>query len=301
MKLSFIIPYYEVPENMLRQCIDSIICLNGIDACDREIIIVDDGSKNDISSLLKQYGDSVRYIRQDNMGPGAARNHGLQVAQGEWIQFVDADDTLFSRNYDSLIQNIDSQEYDMVMFEFTHHAERYGEPTEGYRRCSGVEYMLHNNMKAHPVLFVFRKSILGDLTFQQGIFHEDELFTPQLVLNAQSILVSNTTAYYYRLREGSTMVRRDWEWKILRLDNLLTVITTLDSICHSEQGNRQKALRRKVSQLTMDYLYNIVTLTHSWRELRERISSLRNDNLYPLHIKAYTWKYLVFSLITKIV
>lgn len=301
MKLSFIIPYYEVPEEMLRQCIDSIVSLKSINVYDREIIVVDDGSRNDIKSLVEGYGKNVIYLRQENEGPGSARNRGLEIAQGEWIQFVDADDSLLSDNYDTLICNIDNHDYDMIMFEFTHHAEGYEKPTKEYHRCSGVDYMLHNNMKAHPVLFVFKKNILKDLRFERGLFHEDELFTPQLVLNAQNILVSKAKAYYYRLREGSTMVRLDIEWITLRLNNLFTVIKSLDKICQSEQNQRQKALRRKVSQLTMDYIYNIVTLTHSIRELKERLSLLRKNNLYPLPIKAYTWKYLLFSLITKIV
>jgi glycosyltransferase involved in cell wall biosynthesis len=57
-----------------------------------EVIVVDDGSKDDTLSRLKQYGDRIRVISQANAGPAAARNRGIAVAHGELIAFLDSDD-----------------------------------------------------------------------------------------------------------------------------------------------------------------------------------------------------------------
>jgi glycosyltransferase involved in cell wall biosynthesis len=57
-----------------------------------ELIIVDDGSTDETPELIRSFGSRVRAIRQDNAGPGAARNHGLRHATGEFIRFIDADD-----------------------------------------------------------------------------------------------------------------------------------------------------------------------------------------------------------------
>lgn len=57
-----------------------------------EVIVIDDGSTDGTASLAGGYADAVRYVRQENQGTSAARNHGVQLAQGEFIAFLDADD-----------------------------------------------------------------------------------------------------------------------------------------------------------------------------------------------------------------
>jgi len=61
-----------------------------------EVIVVDDGSKDDTLPRLKQYGDRIRVVSQANAGPAAARNRGIAVAQGELIAFLDSDDLWLS-------------------------------------------------------------------------------------------------------------------------------------------------------------------------------------------------------------
>jgi hypothetical protein len=57
-----------------------------------EVLVVDDGSRDDTAAIAERCGAPVRVIRQANAGPSAARNHGARVAQGEWVAFLDADD-----------------------------------------------------------------------------------------------------------------------------------------------------------------------------------------------------------------
>ena len=95
MRFSLIVPVYNVAD-YLQKCIDSIL---KNDCSDCEIILVDDGSTDGLSSEIcdrnaSAYPHLIRTIHQQNKGLGGARNTGIQQAKGEYLFFVDSDDTI---------------------------------------------------------------------------------------------------------------------------------------------------------------------------------------------------------------
>ena len=86
--ISVVIPTYNSAQYITR-AIDSVLAQEG---CVYEVIVIDDGSTDNTRSLLQSYGDRIRYVYQKNQGVSAARNHGIQIAQGAYIAFLDADD-----------------------------------------------------------------------------------------------------------------------------------------------------------------------------------------------------------------
>lgn len=87
-KFSVIIPAYNSAATLAR-ALDSVLAQTW-PAYD--IIVVDDGSTDAIADVLAGYGEKIRYLRQDNTGVSAARNHGAKMAGGDWLAFLDADD-----------------------------------------------------------------------------------------------------------------------------------------------------------------------------------------------------------------
>lgn len=85
---SIIIPAYNSEATLVR-AIDSVLDQN---YQAQEIIVVDDGSTDGTPEVAARYGSKLCYIRQDNAGVSSARNHGAQVASGDWLAFLDADD-----------------------------------------------------------------------------------------------------------------------------------------------------------------------------------------------------------------
>lgn len=111
---SIIVPVYNV-EQYIRECLDSIAQLK---AFEWEAILVDDGSTDASGSICDEYAkreSRFRVIHQANAGVSAARNAGLEAARGEWVWFVDSDDTI---NPDFEIVNPEVMgSADYVMFE----------------------------------------------------------------------------------------------------------------------------------------------------------------------------------------
>lgn len=91
--LSVIIPVYN-RKDMIRDCLKGFL---GTEATGTEVIVVDDGSGDGSPEVVEQLaatsrGARIRLVRQANAGPGAARNHGVRLAKGDWIAFLDSDD-----------------------------------------------------------------------------------------------------------------------------------------------------------------------------------------------------------------
>lgn len=308
--VSFIIPCYNLPAELIRECVDSIMALT-LGGDEREIIVVDDGSEVSPMDGLTGLEGEIVYIRQPNGGLSAARNTGLRAARGKYIQFVDGDDRLIQAPYEHCLDIVRYKSPDMVMFRSVSRCGAvYGSklPLSGRgavnlpfvcpQPVSGAEYMLSNNLRAAAWGYVFRCGILGDLWFDEALSsHEDEDFTPRLVLRAARLFATSADAYYYRLRPGSITGRNDLDHILRRLQNIERVVYKLASSAAAKLPDRdKKAMERRVAQLTMDYLYNVIHLTHDGELLRDAIGRLRGKGLFPLPGRPYTRKYACFRM-----
>ena len=290
--VSFIITYHNEPVEMVEQCIDSILALSLSDK-EREIVLVDDGSDTNILMALASYHDKMTYIRQPNSGLSVARNTGLKMVSGTYIQFVDADDYLLTPAYEHTLDLARYHNPDIVLFHFTHKHENqtpFVLPTP----MSGSEYMRHNNLCASACGYIFKRSVLGDLRFTPGILHEDEEFTPQLILRCERLFSTEDKCYFYRQRKDSIMHSDNNKHLLQRLNDTESIIYHLFAKKETLPIGDQPALKRRIDQLIVDYLYNTMCLTHSMREVESRIKRLETKGLFPLPDKGYTKKYSAF-------
>ena len=112
-KLSILIPAYNV-ENYIEKCINSVLNLD----INYEIIIINDGSKDNTKKILEKYKkyDYIKIINQKNMGISSTRNNLLREAKGKYIFFLDSDDYINKDNFNNLLKEIDNQ--DLIMFNY---------------------------------------------------------------------------------------------------------------------------------------------------------------------------------------
>jgi len=93
LRFSIVIPTYNYGR-FLDRAVSSALAQPGDDF---EVLVVDDGSTDDTPRVVERFGDDLRYVRQQNRGAAAARNRGAELAAGEWIVFLDADDRLLPK------------------------------------------------------------------------------------------------------------------------------------------------------------------------------------------------------------
>jgi len=212
MKLSIVIPVYNV-ESFVKQTLETVFATG---ATDFEIIVVNDGTKDRSMDIVREFADwpNLRIIEQRNQGLSAARNRGLEAAQGEFVWFVDSDDYLLEDGVGKVLDLLEKRpETDVLMFPLEWGGEdgtfiRLDIQVKEERSFSGKELIRNRWFPLWAVQrFVFRRSIAQkrDLRFPVGLIHEDEFFGPALVYCAETVRVFDKPVYCYRSRGGSIM------------------------------------------------------------------------------------------------
>ena len=171
MELSIVIPIYNV-ERTLQRCIDSVL---GQSFQDFEMILVDDGSKDNSSVMADEIAQSdsrISVIHQSNQGLSAARNTGIKVAKGKYITFIDSDDFIAQDTYKGIIDLLNAHpEYDILEFSVI---ERYGSKAQHTLILDDcvikqTEYWLKGQAYRHTYAWnkIYKRELLPILNFQR--------------------------------------------------------------------------------------------------------------------------------------
>ena len=203
MKLSIVIPVYNVA-NYLRRCVKS--CLSqDVSIDDYEIILVDDGSTDEssiIADALQDEYEIIRVIHQSNMGLSEARNHGFDIAKGDYVWFVDSDDWIQINSLSTIIKVCYENNLDVLSFCSADIIDYTPKRRYSYDRLQGVisgKEVLDFALYPPCIPFsVYKRAFLLDnhLRFFPGIFHEDSEFQPRAYFFAKRVLMSNDIFYF---------------------------------------------------------------------------------------------------------
>ena len=218
--VSVIVPVYN-SSRTIRQCFDS---LTHQTLDDFEVIAVDDGSRDESTSIVEEYrkGDSrFSLMRQENAGPGAARNVGLDAARGKYVLFVDADDWVDSTLLEKAVSRAEGLCADVVIWDAWLENERTGERCLSARvridRCDpsvsrrSNPYILFQSFQNWPWNKLFLRSFLeeNDIRFQDDLRHtEDLLFTDKALACARLITGIPEALSHYRIGQNASAMSR---------------------------------------------------------------------------------------------
>lgn len=253
MKFSVIIPVYNV-EAYLRDCLDSVLKQT---FADWEAICVNDGSTDGSANILNEYAapeSRIKVVTQPNGGLSAARNAGIDAAEGEYVLFLDSDDWLEENALEVLSANLEDE--DMLCFS----GRRYFESDRAFHEAdqlkpqsyaSGMDYYNANALSVRDFAFVcvvlriYKREFLSrhGLQFKEGIFHEDNLFTPLACYYAGKVKVINECLYDYRVRSNSITTTIN----VKRLRDLLGTANTLAAFFVPKQGFDKTTVYRAIT------------------------------------------------------
>ena len=201
--------------------------------------------------------------------------------------------------YHECLQAARTYQDDIITFHYTRKLSDKKQIIRPRQIMSGEEYMNHQNLRGSVWGYLFRRELLGSLHFTPGIdYSEDEEFTPQLFFKANSIYPTYLIAYFYRSHDASAIHQSHPEKITKRLDDTEKVIFHLQHICETLPIHQQSAFKRRIAQLTMDYLYEMMILKEDKDEIRSRIDSLIKKELFPLPNRHYTSTYTLFRWMT---
>ena len=219
--ISVIIPIYKV-EKYLCRCVDSVLAQT---YTNMEIILVDDGSPDNCPVMCDEYArqDSrVKVIHQENAGLSGARNAGIDMAQGQWLAFVDSDDYLAADFLEQLYQACVDTDSSLSVCRWEYvRGETIPEHGTGETRVYTGREMLANLYVPDGAYFVvawnklYRKELFEDIRYPLGRIHEDEATTYRIYDKVKKAAYVDRSLYGYfvtpvSITRGFNPKRMDW-------------------------------------------------------------------------------------------
>ena len=213
-EISIIVPVYQV-EKYIRQCIDSILAQTFTDF---ELILVDDGSKDNSGKICDEYAEKdkrIRVIHKENGGLSDARNKGLDNAAGKYFMFVDGDDYIAPNMAECLHNSILKADADIAACNYRYIFESDGEKdfaTENKAEVLNSNEIFYNRKNERNYGFwtvawnkLYKREKFKSLRFRFGKYHEDEFWANDIYqMDIKAVTVSESL-YYYRQRGNSIM------------------------------------------------------------------------------------------------
>ena len=209
--VSILVPVYN-SEKYLRQCLDSIVNQTYKDL---QVVIVDDGSKDNSLSICREYADKYEFIEvyhQGNAGVASARNALLDKAKGDYTIFIDSDDWIEPDMIEGLLHYIAEYDLDIVICgsvsEYNDSATAvdtsYCSPLIDNREEAVKKFILHKELNGSLWNKLVKTSLFHNLRFAKDIWYgEDALMMWQVLQRVNRIGSMPTPYYHYRMNDAS--------------------------------------------------------------------------------------------------
>lgn len=294
LKLSIIIPLYN-SEKYIAASLDSLLDQD-LSKTDYEIIVVNDGSTDNSLTIVEEYTQkhsNIFVFSQINQGASVARNHGIKIANGEFLYFVDSDDYITSNVFKKLIGFLD-KEVDLLAFR-TIQTTRIDLKKSNLDRLndfslqtmSGTDFILKYGYKDAVGWFFVRKQFLisNNLFYMEGEKLEDISFNLELFTTINKLYYVAIDVYRYVHRANSIMTKNDPSHDreiILSYERVVSEFLNKITVYKYQNTEISKNLNWKKNIYHFFLFMRLLRSNLSISEIDKKIMQYKRINLYPL-------------------
>ncbi len=297
-------------ENYIKETLDSILESKYKDEI--EIIITNDGSKDNSGSIISNYKEKypniINYIDQENNGAGSTVNNGIRKATGEYFKMVDGDDWVITENLDKLIEYLKEGDVDAVVSNF----EYYYELDKSFKK--GPSYCINNReiydfekvcmeMDVATSTVTYRTKLLQDNNIEVSKrFYSDYQFQVYPVPFIQTISYLDIETYVYRIgREGQSVSVKGYQNHIVDHQNVMYQLIDYyeknKDIC---EPNKKSYILKKIStfiNVDLSVLLSFKTCKENKNKIINTINNIekRSKDIYTLCLNGNISSKLVSS------
>ena len=282
MTVSIVVPVYNTAE-YLPACLDSILAQSFTDF---ELILVDDGSTDDSLRICEAYAfrdARIRVFHQQNAGVSAARNLGVEQAQGDWLCYVDSDDVVLPAYLQDMLEAADAE--DCLVMGNISDSRMKGLITSDVvlEGEAMVRYMLSHNILnlSGPVAKLYNRATLVryGIRFPQDIHYgEDLLYFLQYLNHIGRVAFRQSELYQVTMREGSlSRGYYPFESEYACFETCLSEMTTFASrLTLSDAEKTAVVWRNRTAQFFLHSVKSIYALSnaYAWSEQMHRLHSI---------------------------
>lgn len=261
------------------KCVESLL-EQDIPKDDYEIIFVDDYSSDnslDMANRYKEYGLTLRETgglyplikvchHSENKGLACGRNTGLDVAEGDYLCFVDPDDYIEKNSLSELLNQMEKEHLDMLRFNYQKVDEQYCKVSDDveeanfdYTQClmTGEEFLVKRlGVRCYVWAYIYRTSFLREtsIRFVDGVYIDDTPWLPRVLLRAERVNCTPMRHLYYLQREGSMVHAKNQRAINRKVDGQMVLIEILLKQMQSVEPECQKWYGRVIAQNAISLL-----------------------------------------------
>ncbi len=289
--VSVIIPVYNA-ESFLERALLSVLNQTYNDL---EIILVDDGSKDNSPAMCDDFAKKdkrVKVIHQENAGPSAARNKGIEVAKGKYIEFLDADDYISANCIEKMVESIGAS--DLVVCGY-HYVTQSGAVQYAFEKkevlnfrnnCSKFFDMVKKVLFNSPCNKLLKKDLITKGFDEKYFIGEDTIFNTEYFKNCQMVTIIPDVLYYYDFTNQTSILHT----KIRSEEDFKQYWDTLYNFCDEYFNNEDYLfyinglyIKASMSQI----ISTAIKQNLSFKEYKQLFKQYRNTEKIKKSFKKY--------------